>query len=123
MECVDSVKSQEFLMSGPDSLHYHLLSEAVYGFGQHLLLRFDPHRVGFLYIECHSNPLPRGIWQRLPLSTERSLLNRSGKKKAPFHPQFRAHVEGKLFQCCRLSTSLNTGVRGASLKTCLTVCV
>lgn len=80
MECVDSVKSQEFLMSGPDSLRYHLLSEAVYGFGQYVLLRFDPHRVGFLYIECHSNPLPRGIWQRLPLSTERSLLNRSGKK-------------------------------------------
>lgn len=94
MECVDSVKSQEFLMSGPDSLHYHLLSEVVYGFGQHLLLRFDPHRVGFLYIECNLNPLPREIWRRLPLSTERSLLNRSGKKSSG-SPSVQSSCRGK----------------------------
>lgn len=132
MECVESVKSQDYSVSHQWA-RQSTLSLAVWGvdgFRQHFLLRFDLHPVGFLYIECLLNPLPRKFWQRLLLSTDRPLLNRSGKKKPLVHPQFRAHVEGKLFQHCRLSTSLNAGVREIPLhpviSTCLhldTVCV
>lgn len=52
---------------------------AVDGFRQRLLLRFDPYRLGFLYIEHVLNPLPGEIWQRLMLSTDRP-LNGAGKK-------------------------------------------
>lgn len=117
MECVESVKSQDYSVSHQRA-RQSTLSLAVWGvdgFRQHLLLRFDLHRVGFLYIEHLLNPLPREIWQRLMLSTDRPLINGAGIK-AQVHPQFRAHVEGELFQWYRLSASLKAGVRGAFFK-------
>lgn len=90
-----NLRIPQFLISGPDSLHYHLLSEVVYGFRQHLLLRFDPHRLAFLYTERHLNLLPREIWQRLLPSTDRPLLKWKGKK-AQVHPQFRGKAVSTL---------------------------
>lgn len=58
------------------------------------------------------NSLPRDVWQKLLLSTDRPLFLKSSSKKAQVQPQFRAHGEGKLFQLCRLSTSLKAGGRG-----------
>lgn len=99
--CVDRVKSQDsfrFLNSGPNSLHYHLLSEVVYGFRQHLLLRYDLHRLGILCTEHHLNLLPREIWQRLLLSTERPLVikgkKRSGEKSSG-SPSVQSSCRGK----------------------------
>lgn len=75
---------RSFSSVGQTVYHQHSASEVVYGCRQHLLLRGDPHRVGFLYAECPSNPLPREIWQRpLPL-TRRPLLKRCGGKKMQF---------------------------------------
>lgn len=82
MECVESVKFQDYSVSHQWA-RQSTLSLAVWGvdgFRQHLLLRFDLQRVGFLYIEHLLNPLPREIWQRLMLSTNRPLLNGVGKK-------------------------------------------
>lgn len=53
MECVESVKSQDYSVSHQRA-RLSALSLAVWGvdgFRQYLLLRFDPRRVGFLYIE------------------------------------------------------------------------
>lgn len=105
-----------------NSLHYHLLSEVVYGFRHSQLLRHDLHHLGILCTVHHWNLLPREIWQRLLLSTDRPLVKKGNKevgKKAQVHPQFRAHAEEKLCQHCRLSTSLNTGVKGAKEEACL----
>lgn len=48
--------------------------------GNIFLSRGDPHRVGFLYIECPTNRLPREFWQRLPMSA-----HRRKKKQQPVH--------------------------------------
>lgn len=59
----------------------------------------------------------RNLAKTAAVDTKASFKKDVGGKKAAVQPEFRAHVEEKLFQCCRKNASFNTGITGAAAKT------